>query len=269
MAEKGRLQGSNTDVSADFFRVSIQNITDLLRNIREKIRSLYYRAVLFTKQCPACKAVELVMVKDSWCRCAACGAEFDPTLEFQVCLTCRAKLNRKMHHYWCEKCRQRVTSIFCFDAKIFDAAYFREMMRVSRQRKQQKREEIRQMLANCRSPALISSEEPSLADLPGLEGQLDRCINTAVPIAVFRDDAGLPPFGMDQYRQHILELVSGCVVRFEGMSKVIQDARLDRIYRFITVVFMEHDGAVVLKQEDGGEILIEENEAHREGQAVH
>ncbi len=74
---------------------------------------------------------------------------------------------------------------------------------------------------------------------------------------------------MDIYRQHILELVPGCVVHFEGISNIIEDQRLDRVFRFITAVFMQHDGEIILEQNHDGRIMIFENESHRKGQAVY
>jgi len=52
--------------------------------------------------------------------------------------------------------------------RIFDAAYFREMMRESRARAKKKREEVKRLLAGSRSGALLLMEEPCLESIPGL-----------------------------------------------------------------------------------------------------
>lgn len=247
----------------------MKNVSDLIEKIREKLKNLYYRAVLFAKLCPECGTPDLVMVKDSWCRCESCRHEFDPTIQFQICPTCRGALTRRIYHYWCEKCRKKTTSLYCFDAKVFDAVYFREMMNESRQRKKQKHEQIKQMLAESRSSRFFPTREPSLANLSGLEPELNKFVNTVIPEEFFRDNPTQPIFEMDLYRQHILELVSGCVVHFEGISNIIEDQRLDRVFRFITAVFMQHDGEIVLEQNQDGKIMIFENEAYRKGQAIY
>jgi len=269
MTQKGRFSENFPVDSSSFFLVSMENVTDLLKKLRGKLKSLYYRAVLFAKPCPNCKAPDLIMLKDSWCKCQSCSHEFDPTVEFQVCSTCRTSLKRRIFHYWCEKCRKRVKSAYCFDAKVFDAVYFREMMNESRQRKKQKHEQIKQMLAESRSARLFSTQEPSLANLPGWEPELNKFVNTAIPEEFLHNIPTQPLFEMDIYRQHILELVPGCVVHFEGISNIIEDQKLDRVFRFITAVFMQHDGEIILEQNHDGRIMIFENESHRKGQAVY
>ena len=269
MAEKGRFSEYFPADSSDVFLLSMKNVSDLLKKLREKIKSLYYRAVLFAKPCPNCKAPDLIMIRDSWCKCQSCGHESDPTLEFQICPDCRARLKRRIFHYWCEKCQKRVKSTYCFDAKVFDAVYFREMMKDSRQRKQQKHEQIRQMLAESRSRPLVSTERPSLDDLPGLETELNKMVNSGIPEEFLRCNPTRPIFQINIYRQHILELVPGCIVHFEGISNIIEDQRLDRVFRFITAVFMQHDGEIILEQNQDGKIIILENESHRKGQAIY
>lgn len=162
-----------------------------------------------------------------------------------------------------------MTSVYCFDAKLFDADYFREMMRQSRERRKLKSERLRRLLAESRSSPLTYAEKPSLDGLEGLENVLDEWIGTRIPLETFLNISDRPPFEMDRYRRHILELVTGCIVRFDGVSRLIDDIRLDRIYRFIAVVFMQHNGEIMLQQTDNGEIVIMENESHRERQAVH
>ena len=89
-----------------------------------------------------------------------------------------------------------------------------------------------------------------------MEAELDAFVGSSIPMDVFLGGDSRPPFDMDRYRRHILELASGCIVHFEGISRIIEDERLDRIFRFVTVIFLQHEGRIELNQEDGGEILI-------------
>jgi len=50
--------------------------------------------------------------------------------------------------------------------------------------------------------------------------------------------------------------VQGCVVQFEGVSALVQDARLDRVYRFITAVFLDHEGLLDIEQHHDGTITL-------------
>jgi len=228
----------------------------MLVRLKAKIRDLYYRAVLFGKACPACGLPDLAMLRDSWCWCRHCGYELDPTEHFDACPDCRSGLKRRVYHYWCARCRRPVRSIYCFDAKVFDAAYFRKMMRHSRESKQQRRQQIRQMLAQSRSPALVMPDEPSLAAVPGLESDLNEFVNIPLSLATFIDASQRPRFEMCTYHRHILELASGCTVRFEGISRLIEDTRLDRIFRFITIIFMANNGEIEISQDHAGAIVL-------------
>lgn len=237
--------------------------------LRTKVRELYFRAVLLACPCPACHRPDLAMTRDSWCRCQACGNEFDPTVTFQTCPDCGHGLSKRVCHYWCSRCRQPVRSHYCFDARVFDAAYFREMMRESRKRKQDRRAEVRKLLAASRSSWLAPDTLPDFASVPELAADLERFVGLAVidPPVPFR----LPPhFDLAAYRQHILDLVSGCSVHFDGISRIVDDPRTDRAYRFVAVVFMAHNGEIALCQETAwGEIILYEHETHRERQALH
>lgn len=257
------------ELSAGMFLRGMDRIGELIRQMRNKLRRLFYGAALFAMPCPSCGRPNLRMLRDSWCRCDNCGHELDPTLVFQGCTGCGGSLRRRIHHYWCDACKQRIRSAFCFDAKVFDADYFRRMMQESRARKRQKREQLKKMLANARSGAYILDHQPQLADVPGLAQALDEYVSAPVPAQLLAE-VTRRPFDLEFYRKHILELVSGCVVRFDGIARLIGDPRLDRVYRFITVIFMQHRGEIVLEQtEPYGGIVIHENETDRKGQAIH
>lgn len=222
--------------------------------LRGNVREFYFAVMLFQRPCTRCGTAGLAMLRDSWCRCAACGEEFDPTEAFQSCPECDGALLKKICHYWCQACRKPVKSLFCFDARVFDADYFREMMRESRVRRDAKVEEMRKLLAESRS-APHPPYEGYGGDLAAFTADLDRYVS--VPVALEQYAAvKRPVFDMGIYREHILDLVRGCVVEFEGISPVVQDKRLDRVFRFITVVFMEQDGALEILQDQTGRIRL-------------
>ena len=222
--------------------------------LREKVRWLYYAVFLFGKECPGCHHADLAMLRDSWCRCRACGHESDPTLCFQTCPDCGSRLAKRIFHYWCPQCQQTVRSFYCLDAKVFDADYFAEMMRESRARKEARIEELRALLAESRSLPL-SPDCPLDAGITDLQSDLDGIVS--IPVALFANTIrNRPAFNMDLYRQHILELVQGCVVNFDGISTLVEDARLDRVFRFIAVVFMDQEGLLDIQQEADGRIRL-------------
>jgi hypothetical protein len=87
------------------------------------------------------------------------------------------------------------------------------------------------------------------------QSDLDRVVG--IPVAVFVNTIlKRPAFDMDLYRRHILPLVQGCTVNFDGISTLVQDARLDRVFRFIAVVFMDQEGLLEIQQEAGGRIRL-------------
>lgn len=222
--------------------------------LRENVREFFFAVMLFQRPCTRCGATGLAMLRDSWCKCGTCGQEFDPTVTFQSCPECDGVLLKRICHYWCPTCRKPVRSHFCFDALVFDADYFRKMMRESRVRKEAKVEEMRKLLAESRSAPLQPYSDVS-EGLVTFTVDLDQYVT--VPV-VKEDVAALrrAVFDMLTYRQHILDLVQDCVVEFEGISAVVEDRKLDRVFRFITVVFMEQDGLLEILQDNSGRIRL-------------
>jgi hypothetical protein len=211
-----------------------------------RARQFYFEVVLSIFRCPACGG-QLQMTGTSKCSCS-CGNIFDPTLSFQKSDCCGAGLSRKTFHYICSKCHKINPSRFIFDERIFDKAYFRKMMRESRDRKENKREEIRQLIALSRSEPLTLLENPQLDAIPGLIEDLDKFIqNTTYESGQF-----FPPsdnlFEMDKYREHILSVLTWDNMLFSEIDPLFDDIRDDKIYRFITLVFMDHDLEIELNQ---------------------
>jgi hypothetical protein len=142
-----------------------------MAGFKERVKAYYFDVVLSPHQCPVCGG-RLKMTAQSTCSCS-CGRTFDPTLEFQRSGCCGARLDRKTFHYACSKCHEVVPSRFIFDERVFDSAYFREMMRESRARVRQRKEEIGRLLMEARSGTLPLLEEPNLESIHGLSEDLD------------------------------------------------------------------------------------------------
>ena len=105
---------------------------------KEKARRFFHCVALSAHSCPVCGG-PLTMTGPSACRCS-CGRAFDPTIEFQKSNCCGARLKRRQLHYACSVCGAVAPSRFLFDERLFDAEYFAERMRESRQRKRLRRD---------------------------------------------------------------------------------------------------------------------------------
>ena len=228
---------------------------------KDRVRQFYFEVVLSSFSCPACGG-QLHMNGNSKCSCS-CGNAFDPTLAFQKSACCGAGLIRKTFHYACSKCRKSSPSRFIFDERVFDKAYFREMMRESRERKKKKREEIKRLLTQSKSETLSLTEKPDLDSIPGLIEDLNEFIKNASDISNQYSFDVDQPFDMDKYREHILSMLSWDSMLFSDIDPIIEDNRKDRVRRFITLIFMEHEREVELNQlEDDLSVQRRYNEAY-------
>jgi hypothetical protein len=224
----------------------IREVLDRVSVFKNKAKQYYFEVILSGFQCPACVG-QLHMTGSSQCSCS-CGNVFDPTLVFQKSACCGAGLIRKTFHYACSKCRKSTPSRFIFDERVFDKAYFREMMRESRERKKKKREEIRELLAESRSESFSLSEKPDLDSIPGLIEDLNEYIQNALDESNQYSFDVDQPFDMDKYREHILSMLCWDSRLFSDIVPIIEDNRKDRVRRFITLIFMEHEREVELIQ---------------------
>jgi hypothetical protein len=240
----------------------IGSVIGRVAKFKRQAREYYFEVVLSPHQCPSCGG-RLYMTGQSQCTCSFCGNILDPTLFFQKSSCCGAKLLRKTFHYACSKCHNSVPSRFLFDERVFNKSYFREMMRESRVRAKEKREEIRRLLAESRSGHLPLTEEPDLEAIPGLIQDLNAFIEQkSFDIGEFAFDTGCK-FRMDDYRQHILSSLSWNGIAFSEITPIIEDFHQDRVWRFITLVFMDNDRELALRQY-GDDLLIQRiyNEAN-------
>jgi hypothetical protein len=218
---------------------------------KEQVKDFYFRLLLGKHECPKCGG-GLVMIGPSQCSCS-CGNLFDPTLAFQQTTCCGARLVRKTFHYACSNCNQTVQSRFLFDERIFDAEYFREMMRESRTRAKRKREEVKRLLAGSRSDPLSFMEPPCLESIPGLSEALNSFIGAEMAGGgIYVPKSG---FRMADYRSHILSLLGVGSRLFSDIAPLMEDSRRDKVWRFVTLIFMAQDREVELTQY-GRDILV-------------
>jgi hypothetical protein len=230
----------------------INGILEYVDAYKERVRDFYFQVLLSQHACPTCGDA-LYMTDTSECSCQS-GHIFDPTVAFQPSPCCQARLIKKTFHYACSRCHETVPSRYLFDERVFDADYFREMMREHRDHVKSRREEIGRLLAESRSGALLLTEEPRMDTLPDFLQDLDAFI-LGNPIEAGDAFELKGDFNMSAYRTHILSLLSHHTFRFSDISPLTEDDRRDRARRFITLVFMDNDREINLQQH-GNDLLI-------------
>ncbi|HOW74102.1 MAG TPA: hypothetical protein PKY77_26150 [Phycisphaerae bacterium] len=226
----------------------------VVERFMEQARAFYYAVMLSGYPCPGCGG-SLEMVSEGTCQCHSCGSSFDPTVTFQRCEGCGGKPRLMVRRYQCSCCGQDVASRFLFDGLVFDAEYFRQKMAESRERKRELRERVRQMLTQGRSPA-IQPEPMDLAAMPGLLEALDGLVRV--------EDGGFdaplfPAFSLSRYQSHIHAHIRPFPMRFDQIPPLSENTRLDRIWRFIAILFLAHAGIIDAWQ-NGPDILVMKRE---------
>ncbi len=256
-------------------RLAGERLLEAVAHYRGLARDYYYQAVLSGYACPKCNAA-LFMIGESRCRCGACGHEFDPTPVFQRCATCDGIPRLNVRRYRCMSCGTDVASRFVFDGIVYDADYFREKMAESRQRKQDERQRAREQ----RVTAVVSNTSPSwepatidlsaspglLEALNGLTGQARAEVDTWLKLAgAFADSV----FDVGSYQSHIQAHLRPFETCFEDIPALLPDRpKLDRIWRFIAIIFLAHAGRIEIYQE-ADEIWLRPHHAlDREGPTV-
>jgi len=227
-----------------------------------KTRQFYYSVMLWQYHCPKCSG-SLTMVHEGRCRCQGCGWQFDPTEEFQRCTTCGGKIKLRVRRYQCRTCGQDVPSRFIFDGLVFDTEYFKARMAESRQRRQQQRERVRQMLAESRSAAL-PLEAADLNTVPGLVEALN---NLTAGLTTELAYEAKTQFDLKRYEEHIRAHIREFPLGLREIPPLSDNPKKDLIWRFIALIFLAHAGIVELLQ-DGQEILVKKHETDREGQGL-
>ena len=211
--------------------------------------------------CPKCKG-SLMMAAEGKCQCKHCGYEFDPTIEFQRCPECNGKPVLIIRRYHCQHCMTKIQSRFLFDGLVFNPEYFKQKMAESRKRKDQKREEVRKMLAESRSDAL-ELDSFDLNSVPDLMEALNQLTNVPENLD-FNVKTG---FDLKRYEQHIKDHLKEYPINLLDIPALYENLRKDLIWRFIAVIFLAHAGVVDVIQE-GQQIKVMRHEINREGQDI-
>jgi hypothetical protein len=227
-----------------------------------RARAFFYEVMLHDHRCPACGG-KLKMLGEARCQCQACGASLDPTIAFQRCVVCGGRPVLRVRRYACHECGADVPSRFLFEGLVFDAEYFRQKMAEHRQRKLELREQVRQMLAGTRSQPLMPSPA-CLEDVPGLLEALDG-LTAGVGAGGFSWPAR--GFDLERYESHLRAHIGAIPLDFEQVPPLDKTARLDRVWRFVAIIFLAHAGCIDVWQ-DGQVIWVIKHEIDREGQDV-
>lgn len=228
----------------------------------EQARTFYYAVMLSSHTCPKCGG-NLKMIREGACRCCSCQHVLDPTIAFQQCELCGDEPRLAIRRYQCSRCRRDVASRFLFDGLVFDAEYFRQRMAESRERKQELREQVRQMLAESRS-AVIQPQPVDLASVPGLLDVLNRLVSESETEFV----QFLPPtFNLQRYQAHVEAHIRPIATSLEQIPPLSENTRLDRIWRFVAIIFLDHAGILDVWQ-DGPTIMVMKRETDTERQGI-
>jgi hypothetical protein len=237
-------------------------MSERVQGFREQVRRFFYEVILSGHDCPKCEG-RLEMISDSRSRCSGCGAGLDPTVAFQRCPSCRGKPKVRIRRYVCGACGADINSQFLFDGLVFDAEYFRQKVAESRQRKRELRERVRQMLAESRSNVLqLEALEPAGAtDLfQALDGLSLEAFAAALP-------PGRNGFDLKRYQAHIQAYLRPFPLSLEQIPPLSENTRLDRVWRFIALIFLAHAGIAQIWQQ-GDMIMVMQRETDREGQSI-
>ena len=227
-----------------------------------RARQFFHAVMLYGHRCPSCGG-SLQMEQERRCRCRCCGDIFDPTAAFQRCPACGGSARLRIRRYECVTCNTEIVSRFLFDGRVFDAAYFRQKMVEHRQRKRELRSRVRQMLSGTRSNAIAVPP----AELAGVPGLLE-ALNSLTAGAEAALTSGIERrFDLHRYQKHIQAHLRPFPTALDDLPPLSENRRLDRIWRFIAIIFLAHAGLASVWQE-GENILVKQREADREGSNV-
>jgi len=227
-----------------------------------KARKFYYMVVLLGHRCSKCNG-KLSMIAESGCRCQSCGYEFDPTVEFQRCSKCGGKPVLRVRRYYCKDCNSEVISRFLFDTLPFEREYFKAKMAESRQRKKERRERVRKMLAESRSADLPLQ----IADLNGMPGLVEALNSLTAGLDTGFTVQTHDEFDLGHYERHIKAHIGDLPVNLLDIPPLSENGRKDVIWRFIAVIFLAHTGIIDIWQEDN-DIMVIKHETDTERQGV-
>ena len=237
-------------------------LSDAVKGFAEQVRHFYYEVMLSGHACELCGGL-LEMVEEGKSRCSGCQETLDPTIVFQRCSDCGGQAQLKVRRYVCGDCGQNIRSRFLFDGLVFDTEYFRQKMAEHRERKQQLRERVSAMLAGTRSGAI---------EIGPVEGTVYEGLCAALNAMTLEAFAGNLPefrdrFDLSRYQTHIRAHLHTIPINLNQIPPLSENTRLDRVWRFIAIIFLAHAGLIDVRQE-GDMILVMQRETDREGQTV-
>jgi len=241
-------------------RLEAFRVAEVVARFVERARAFFYDAALCGRRCPRCGS-SVAMTGEGKAKCTLRGHRLDPTVAFQPCPSCGGPAKLRVRRYQCQSCDEPITSRFLFDGLIFDAAYFRRKMAEHRQRDRERRERVRQVLAMSRSDP-VPAQAVDLTGIPGLIDALNSLSANADSWSTYESRTA---FDLARYQSHIQAHIRAIAVNFDQIPPLSEDERLDRVWRFIALIFLAHAGLVRLEQDNG---LITIHEAHPEGQDV-
>ena len=219
----------------------------LVHEYKNDVKDFYYDVILSKYSCPTCHG-KLTMAGTSRTKCMLCNQILDPTLVFQESSCCGEKLILKYSHYACSHCNKTIPSKFLFDERIIDKSYFREMMKESRDRAKKRQEEIKRFMIQPRSRTFELMDEPILENVPGLVEALDNFVHAQNGSYYDHLWKSRSSFQMSEYKKHILGFLGWGKKLFSSIMPLHENHRLDRIWRFVALIFMQQEGEVKLTQ---------------------
>jgi len=238
-------------------------LTESVQRLMERVRRFYYAVVLSRHDCPHCFG-KLEMTTEGRCWCVRCERQFDPTIAFQRCSACDGKPELRVRRYVCDRCGQEIRSRFLFDGLVFDAAYFQQKMIESRQRKQERRERVRLMLAEGRSAHV----ELQPAELDGAGGLMEALNNMTAEVLEAHTPPSKAGFDLSRYEKHIQAHIGLISINMDEIPPLSEDTRIDRVWRFIAIIFLDHAGILDVWHESNT-IMVIKHEANSEGSGIH
>jgi len=140
-----------------------------------------------------------------------------------------------------------------------DSTYFAEKMRERRRQKKERLERLRALI-----PRRQCWEEPeSLAPEGGGEADAfltallaeTRDVQPAI-LSMARWLAKRASFDLDAAQQHLLAHIEPAGTNLRHLPPLVDDSRLDLIFKFIAAVFLQHAGVIQIHQPESDTILL-------------
>jgi len=228
---------------------------------KESAKDFYFKVLFGKFRCPRCGGV-LRIIGPSMASCQ-CGLIIDPTIEFQKSNCCNKSLVKNICHYACSKCGKSVRSLFLFNERLFDRAYFREIIAKSRRQKR-RMVALQKARIRYRSGDLLLLSKLDLSRIEKFETDLDEFVSDANKLADSDDFDTGNDFDLFKYWRHISRQMGSNEMFFSEIVPIFNDSRQDRARCFTALVFMEHEREIWMT-EYGDDILVERYEAHFEG----